>query len=102
MLAQHRLLALIVGAQVLAVEHVWLQRHFLKSQLADRLAMLNHERHVTSTNLERGPAATGVLVPCIAKPRVKEARVVSTKLSGSGIIGKHFSRVGGRDAHALR
>ena len=56
-LAEHGLLALVVGADVLAVEHVGLLGHALEGELADGLAVLDHERDVARANLERRAAA---------------------------------------------
>src|SRR5207244_5931386 len=77
MLAQHRLLALVAGAGLLAVKQVWLLRHALEREPADGLAMLDHEGHVARSHLERGPAAVGAVAPRrVAETGGKEHRVV--------------------------
>src|ERR1700722_7757598 len=60
-LAEHRLLALIVGADVLAVEHVRDGCHPLERQLAHRLTVFDHERHIARAHLERRTRAVATL-----------------------------------------
>src|ERR1700677_1334819 len=87
-LAEHRQLPLVVGADVLAVEHVGLLRHALEGELADGLAMLDHERHVPRPDLERGAAAgAGAALARVAEAWVEEAGVVGAQLAGGGVVG---------------
>src|SRR4051794_26828519 len=75
-LAQHRHLPLVVRAEVRAVEALGGRRHPLESELADRLAVLDHEGDVTGADLERGPAAVPAPLGVVAEAGVEEAGVV--------------------------
>ena len=57
MLAQHRLLALVVGANVGSIEHIGLLGHSFEGELADWLSVLDHKRHIARTDLECRPAS---------------------------------------------
>jgi hypothetical protein len=50
-LAEHCFLALVVRADVGAVEPLWGFEHPLERELAEGLPVLNHERHVTRPDL---------------------------------------------------
>src|SRR5262245_34142418 len=56
-LAQRVLLELVGRADVAAVQRVRRLEHPLEGELAHRLAVLDHERHVVGPHLERGPRA---------------------------------------------
>src|SRR5512144_1906326 len=72
-LAQHRHLALVVGAEVVAVEALRRRRHPLQAQLADRLAVLDHEGDVAGADLERGTAAVAPALGVVAEAGIEEA-----------------------------
>src|SRR5271165_1410482 len=74
-LAEHRLLTLVVGAHIRSIEQVRSFAHVLEGELAHRLAVLDHERHIAGPDLERCAASMCLPALCIAEPRVKEARV---------------------------
>src|SRR5438128_11304090 len=98
-LAKHRLLAVVGGAGLLAVEHVWLLCHALEREPADGLAMLDHEGYVARSHLERGTAAVGAVAPRrVAEAGVEEPRIVRAQLAGGGIVGEHLRCIGGRGA----
>src|SRR5438067_1521814 len=71
-LAEHCLLALITGPDLCAVEAIGSVEHVLECQLADGLAVLDHERDITRPYLERGSRAEPAAVLVIAEARVKE------------------------------
>src|SRR5215212_2322426 len=101
-LAQHRHLALVVRAQAGAVEPLGRRRHPLETELADRLAVLDHEGDVAGPDLERGAAAVAPSLRVVAEPRVEEARVVGSQLAGGRVVGHHLGGDLRRDAYPLR
>src|SRR5437588_4566356 len=74
-LAQRVLLAL-VGADPLAVEHGGLLHHALEGELADALAVLDHEGHVVGAHLQRSPGASEPVLGVEAEAGIEEAGVV--------------------------
>src|ERR1700710_3136969 len=80
MLAEHRLLALVIRADIAAVEHVRLLGHALEGELADWLTVLDHERDVARANLERCTAAAGEAGGRVAEAGIEEAGVVRAQL----------------------
>ena len=100
-LAQHRHLALVVGAQVRAVEALGRRAGALQRQLADRLAVFDHERDVARPHLERGAAAVATARRVVAEARVEEAGVVGAQLARRRVVGHHLGGDLRRDADAL-
>ena len=80
-LAQHRHLALVVGAEVGAVEALGRRCHPLQAELADRLAVLDHEGDVAGAHLERRAAAVAAALRVVAEAGVEEAGVVGAQLA---------------------
>src|ERR1700710_1742057 len=80
MLAEHPLLALVIRADIAAVEHVRLLGHALEGELADWLTVLDHERDVARANLERCTAAAGEAGGRVAEAGIEEAGVVRAQL----------------------
>src|SRR3954451_17050558 len=85
-LAEHGDLALVVRPGLVAVKEVGGGCHALVGELADRLAMLDHERDVARAALERRPATVPVVMGVEAEARVEEARVVATELAGRRVV----------------
>src|SRR5689334_18266112 len=99
-LGEHRALMLVAGAGLLAVEDVGLGCHALECQLADGLAVLDHERDVAGAHLQRRAGAAAVPVGRVAEARIEEAGVVRAQLAGRGVVGEHLGGVAGGHAHA--
>src|SRR5947208_1569359 len=99
-LAQHRRLPLIAGTDIRAVQRIGPIEHPLECQLADRLAVLDHERDVAGPDLERGPAAVTAAPWVPAEAGIEEAGVVGPQFSGGWVVGHHLRRERGRDATA--
>ena len=100
-LAQHRHLALVVGAQLLAVEALGRRAGALQRQLADRLAVFDHERDVARPHLERRAAAVAAARRVVAEAGIEEAGVVGAQLARGRVVGHHLGGDLGRDADAL-
>src|SRR5690348_3964328 len=68
-------LALVVRADAGAVEDARGLEHALEGELADRLAVLDHERHVVGAHLERRSGTVEAAVGVEAEAGVEEAGV---------------------------
>src|SRR5262249_29961993 len=100
-LAQHRLLPLVIRAEPFAVQHIWRLEHSLEGELADGLPVLDHERHVARPDLERRSRAVAPALWVVAEAGVEEAGVMRSQLPGRRVIGRHLCRVPGGYARAL-
>src|SRR6266540_50953 len=100
-LAQRVDLTLVRGADVLAVEHDGWFDHLLEGQLAHLLAVLDHERHVVRSYLERRPRAQETPLGVEPEPGIEEARVVGAELATRRVVRGHLGGVAGRNPHAL-
>src|SRR5215831_12315543 len=96
-LAERDLLALVAGAQRLAVEPVRAVGHPVEAQLADVLAVLDRERDIVRPDLQGGPAPRALRGGgIVAEPRVEEPGVVGAKLAARRVIRRHLGGVVGR------
>ena len=93
MLAQHRLLALVVGANVGSIEHIGLLGHSFEGELADWLSVLDHKRHIARTDLECRPASARLATAREAEPRIEEPGVMRAQLASRRIVREHLSGV---------
>src|SRR5438270_841126 len=77
-------------------------QHPLEGQLADGLAVLDHEGNIAGAYLECGPRAESPSGGVIAETRIEEPGIVSAQLAGRGVVGHHLGGVHRRNAHPLR
>src|SRR5438105_1725761 len=79
-------LALVVGADALAVEQRGRLEHPLEGQLADLLLVLDHERDVMGPDLQRRGRAVQLAGGVEAETRVEEAGVVRAQLAARRVV----------------
>src|SRR5690606_20127890 len=105
MLGQLQRLALVVGADPLAVEPLRTGRHVLVDEAADGLAVLDDEGHLVRAYLKHGPRAfaTGTLSARGGMPEagIEEAGVVHPEFPDKRVERHHLRGIERRHVHGL-
>ena len=98
LLGERQPLALVGGADPLAVELGRALGQRFEEKAADGLTILDHEGHVVGAHFEdRARAAAAGLV--MAEAGVEEPRIVGAELADERIVGHHLGGMVGRYAH---